>query len=278
MEAISVEPGAKLESEEIVYQRPDSLDDVFTHYCPGCTHGIAHRLVAEIIDELGIHERTIMIAPVGCAVLAYNYFTVDSAEAAHGRAPAMATGVKRANPEKIVFTYQGDGDLASIGIAEALHAAARSERITVIFINNAIYGMTGGQMAPTSVIGQVTTSSPRGREVSLTGYPLQVAELVANLPGTAYCVRRSLHDARHIIQAKKAIRTAFQAQIMDLGFSLVELLSTCPTNWGVTPREAMDWLVENMLPQYPLGDYKITDELKVKRGSRAGRKGNGSNQ
>lgn len=254
--------------EEIVYERPKALEQTYTHYCPGCTHGTAHRLVAEVIEELDLIDRTIMVAPVGCAVLAYNYFKLDSAEAAHGRAPAMATGIKRVNPDSIVFTYQGDGDLASIGIAEAIHAAVRGENITVIFINNAIYGMTGGQMAPTSIIGQVTTSSPQGRDLDQTGFPMQVAELIANLPGTAYCVRRSLHDSKHIIQAKKAIRIAFQAQLRGLGFSLVELLSSCPTNWGMEPQDALDWIVENMVPQYPLGDYKVADELKPRRGTR----------
>jgi 2-oxoglutarate ferredoxin oxidoreductase subunit beta len=254
--------------EELIYERPCTLEDTFTHYCPGCTHGIAHRLVAEIIDELDLRERTIMVAPVGCAVLAYNYFRLDSAEAAHGRAPAMATGIKRANPEAFVFTYQGDGDLASIGLGEAIHAASRGEKITVIFINNAIYGMTGGQMAPTSIIGQVTSSSPHGRDLAQTGYPFQIAELMAGLPGTVYSVRRSLHDGKHIMQAKKAIRTAFQAQIKELGFSLVELLSSCPTNWGMSPQDSMHWIVENMLPQFPLGDYKIIDELKTGRKKR----------
>jgi len=255
-------------SEELVYERPIALEDTVTHYCPGCTHGTAHRLVAEVIDELKLREKTILVAPVGCAVLAYNYFRLDSAEAAHGRAPAMATGIKRANPESFVFTYQGDGDLASIGIAEAIHAASRGENITIIFINNAIYGMTGGQMAPTSIIGQVTSSSPHGRDIAHTGYPLQVAELLAALPGTAYSVRRSLHDSRHILQAKKAIRTAFQAQLEGLGFSLVELLSSCPTNWGMTPQDSLDWIVENMLPQFPLGDFKVAETLK-ERGRRS---------
>jgi 2-oxoglutarate ferredoxin oxidoreductase subunit beta len=261
MSALHLEAIDENVEEELVYARPLALDKAHTHYCPGCLHGVAHRLVAEVIDELEIRERTIMIVPVGCSVLAYNYFDLDSAEAAHGRAPAMATGVKRSCPDKIVFTYQGDGDLASIGIAELLHAALRGERLTVVFINNAIYGMTGGQMAPTSVIGQVTTSSPHGRDESLAGYPIQVAELIADFPGVVYSVRRSLHDARHINQAKKALRTAFEAQIKGLGFSLVELLSNCPTNWGMTPADSLDWLVENMLPQFPLGDFKVVSEL-----------------
>jgi 2-oxoglutarate ferredoxin oxidoreductase subunit beta len=253
-------------TEKLVYERPHSLAEVYTHYCPGCTHGVAHRLVAEVIDELNIQERTILVAPVGCAVFAYNYFDFDSAEAAHGRAPAMATGIKRVNPESIVFTYQGDGDLASIGIAEAIHAAIRGENITVIFINNAIYGMTGGQMAPTSLIGQVTTSSPTGRDSGMTGMPMHIAEMMAPLPGVVYSVRRSLHDARHTIQAKKAIRIAFEAQIQGLGFSIVELLSSCPTNWKMTPLEAAHWVRDEMVPVYPLGDYKVAEPLQKKHG------------
>ncbi len=252
--------------EKLVYERPHALDETHTHYCPGCTHGIAHRLVAEVLDELGVQEKAILVAPVGCSVLAYNYFDVDGAEAAHGRAPAMATGLKRVNPDSVVFTYQGDGDLASIGIAEVIHAAVRGEKITVIFINNAIYGMTGGQMAPTTIEGQVTTSSPLGRDVAATGFPMHIAELLSGLPGTVYSVRRSLHDTRHIIQAKKAIKIAFEAQLQGLGFSIVELLSSCPTNWGMTPTDALDWVRDSMVPQYPLGDYKVVDELKRKRG------------
>lgn len=248
--------------EMLVYERPQALDEVYTHYCPGCTHGTAHRLVAEVIDELGIQERAILVASVGCSVFAYNYFDMDSCEAAHGRAPAMATGIKRVNPGNIVFTYQGDGDLASIGTAEIIHAASRGENITTIFLNNAIYGMTGGQMAPTSLIGQKTTSSPFGRDSGLAGYPLRIAELLAGLPGTAYSVRRSLHDARHVNQAKKAIRLAFEAQMKGLGFSIVELLSTCPTNWGLTPDEACHWVRDAMVPAYPLGDYKVMEELQ----------------
>ena len=254
-------------TEELVFERPQALADIDTHYCPGCTHGTAHRLVAEAIDDLGIREQTILVASVGCSVFAYDYFNVDACEAAHGRAPAMATGIKRVNPNLIVFTYQGDGDLASIGIAEIIHAASRGEQITTIFLNNAIYGMTGGQMAPTSLIGQKTTSSPFGRDARLAGYPLRIAELLAGLPGTAYSVRRSLHDARHVIQSKKAIRIAFEAQMAGLGFSIVELLSTCPTNWGLTPGQACDWVRDYMVPTYPLGDYKVVDALKerVKR-------------
>jgi 2-oxoglutarate ferredoxin oxidoreductase subunit beta len=249
-------------SERIVYERPQALTDAHTHYCPGCTHGVAHRLVAEVLDELDIRERSILVASVGCSVFSYRYFAVDSCEAAHGRAAAMATGIKRVNPDNIVFTYQGDGDLASIGIAETIHAAARGENLTIIFLNNAIYGMTGGQMAPTSLIGQKTKSSPFGRDVRQTGYPIRIAELLAGLEGTVYSTRHSLHDARHTIQAKKAIKIAFQAQMMSLGFSMVELLSTCPTNWHMTPVESCDWVRENMVPYFPLGDYKVAPELQ----------------
>jgi 2-oxoglutarate ferredoxin oxidoreductase subunit beta len=242
--------------EQLVYERPGALCATPTHYCPGCTHGIAHRLIAEVVDELGIRERTIGIAPVGCAVFAYNYFEMDFAVAAHGRAPAMATGLKRVLPESVVFTYQGDGDLASIGIAEIIHAAARGENITVIFANNAVYGMTGGQMAPTSLPGQRTSSSPAGRDVHQSGYPLKVCELLGQVDGAAYVVRRSLHNPAEIRKAKKAIRQAFDNQIAGVGFSLVELLSSCPTNWGLTPTEALHWIETEMLAAYPLGDYK----------------------
>ncbi|MGA2113042.1 MAG: thiamine pyrophosphate-dependent enzyme [Anaerolineales bacterium] len=243
--------------ETLVYGRPESLTEAPTHYCPGCTHGVAHRLIAEILDEMGVREKTIGVAPVGCSVFAYNYFNVDFAEAAHGRAPAMATGIKRLLPDRIVFTYQGDGDLASIGMAEILHAAARGEDITVIFINNTNYGMTGGQMAPTTLPGQKTTSTPNGRDVELTGFPIRMAEVLATLEGASYIVRRSLHDPKNIRLAKKALRTAFETQRQGLGFSMVELLSTCPTNWGLSPLEALRWLEDNMIPAFPLGDYKV---------------------
>ncbi|MDW8327030.1 MAG: thiamine pyrophosphate-dependent enzyme [Anaerolineales bacterium] len=245
--------------ETLVYARPAALAETYTHYCPGCTHGIAHRLVAEVIDELGIREKTIGVAPVGCAVFAYNYFNMDFAEAAHGRAPAMATGIKRVRPDNVVFTYQGDGDLAAIGTAEIIHVAARGENITTIFINNAIYGMTGGQMAPTTLPGQKTTSSPCGRDVETMGMPIRMSEVIAGLPGAAYVARRSLHNPREILKAKKAIRKAFEVQLAGQGFSMVELLSSCPTNWGVSPADALKWIEENMLPYYPLGDYKTPD-------------------
>ncbi|MBP8974102.1 MAG: 2-oxoglutarate oxidoreductase [Anaerolineae bacterium] len=243
--------------EQVVYARPASLRDVPTHYCPGCTHGIAHRLVAEVLDELGVRERTIGVSPVGCAVFAYQYFNTDGCEAAHGRAPAMATGIKRVNPDAVVFTYQGDGDLAAIGTAEIIHAASRGENITTIFINNAIYGMTGGQMAPTTLPGQRTTSSPGGRDVELAGFPIRMAEVIAGLPGAAYVARRSLHNVKEINKAKKAIRTAFKVQLAGLGFAMVELLSACPTNWGLSAPEAMQWIEDVMVPYYPLGDTKV---------------------
>jgi 2-oxoglutarate ferredoxin oxidoreductase subunit beta len=248
--------------ETLVYERPESLTEAHTHYCPGCTHGIAHRLVAEALDELGLREQTIGIAPVGCSVLAYYYFNVDFAEAPHGRAPAMATGMKRANPDKTVFTYQGDGDLAAIGTGEIVHAAGRGENITVIFINNAIYGMTGGQMAPTTLEGQKTTSSPMGRDISIAGYPLRMSELLSTLDGAAYITRQSLHDVKHIRRAKKAIVTAFKVQQAGLGFSMVELLSTCCTNWKMDPLESLDWLRDNMIPYFPLGDTKVIEQVK----------------
>ena len=245
--------------EYIVFQRPQALADVATHYCPGCGHGIIHRLVAEVIDELGLREKTICVAPVGCAVLAYNYFDLDCAEAAHGRAPAMATGLKRVQPDRVVFTYQGDGDLAAIGTAEIVHAATRGELITTVFVNNAIYGMTGGQMAPTSLPGQVTTSSPAGRDVATMGHPIRMTELLAGLPGTAYAVRRSVHDVLNINRTKKAIKTAFQVQMAGLGFSVVEVLAACPTNWHLTPVEALEWVRDQMIPCFPLGDYKVAE-------------------
>ena len=248
-------------SENLVYTRPKSLTEVHNHYCPGCTHGTAHRLIAEVLDEMNIRDKTIGVAPVGCSVFAYNYFDCDFVEAAHGRAPAMATGIKRVLPDQAVFTYQGDGDLASIGMGEIMHAAARGENITVIFINNAVYGMTGGQMAPTTLPGQKTTSSPNGRDVETAGYPIRMSEILANMDGAGYIVRRSLHDPKNIRLSKKAIRTAFETQMRGLGFSMVELLSTCPTNWGITPVESLTWLKEHMIPVYPLGDFKVSEQL-----------------
>ena len=243
----------------VVFDKPKSLTDNVLHYCPGCTHGIVHRLVAEVIDELGIEGRTIGIAPVGCSVMAYDYFTVDMVEAAHGRAPAVATGVKRSAPSKIVFTYQGDGDLASIGMCETVHSAARGENITIIFINNAIYGMTGGQMAPTSLPGQVTQTSPYGRNTETQGFPIRVCELLSELAGPAYLERVTVNNVKNVRNAKKAIKKAFQNQIDGKGFSLVEVLSSCPTNWGMTPQKALEWIDEKMIPYYPLGVYRDKD-------------------
>ena len=241
----------------IVFEKPKALADIPFHYCPGCTHGIVHRLVAEAIDELGIEGKTIGIAPVGCSVMAYDYFNCDMIEAAHGRAPAVATGVKRSDPENhIVFTYQGDGDLASIGMAETVHAAARNENITIIFINNAIYGMTGGQMAPTSLPGQVTQTSPYGRDVKACGYPIRVCELLSELQGPEYLERVTVNSVAHVRQAKKAILKAFKNQVENKGFSLVEVLSSCPTNWGMTPEKALKWIDDEMIPYYPLGVYR----------------------
>ena len=240
----------------IVFEKPKSMTEAELHYCPGCTHGIIHRLVAEAIDALGIEGRAIGVAPVGCAVMAYNYFACDMVEAAHGRAPAVATGIKRSLPENVVFTYQGDGDLASIGMAETVHAATRNENITVIFVNNAIYGMTGGQMAPTSLPGQVTQTSPYGRDVKTAGYPVKVAELLSALDGPAYIARVAVNNVKNVRSAKKIIQQAFQNQIDGLGFSLVEVVSACPTNWGMTPQKALQWIDEKMIPYYPLGVYK----------------------
>jgi len=245
-----------------VFGKPESLTNVHTHYCPGCTHGVAHRLIAEVIDEMDMRGDTLGVAPVGCSVFAYNYFNMDFAEAAHGRAPAMATGLKRVNPDKLVFTYQGDGDLASIGAAEILHVAGRGENITVIFINNAIYGMTGGQMAPTTLPGQKTTSTPLGRDIEMHGFPIRMCEILSQLDGASYIVRRSLHDVAHVRRAKKAIRMAFMAQKQGIGFSMVELLSSCPTNWGISAEEALDWIKDQMVPVYPLGDYKVHPALQ----------------
>jgi 2-oxoglutarate/2-oxoacid ferredoxin oxidoreductase subunit beta len=246
---------------QLIYRRPEAFTDVSTHYCPGCTHGVAHRLVAEVIDEMGLRERTIGVASVGCSVFAYNYFDFDWVQAPHGRAPAMATGVKRVLPNNVVFTYQGDGDMASIGMGEIVAAAARGENITVIFINNANYGMTGGQMAPTSLPGQKTSSSPSGRDVESMGFPIRACELLSTLDGASYVVRRSLHDPANIRKAKKAIRMAFETQVRGLGFSMVELLSACPTNWGMTPLAALQWVEEKMVPYYPLNDFKVNSTV-----------------
>lgn len=245
---------------EKVFERPKTLRQVATHYCPGCGHGIATRLVAEAIDEFGVREKTVGVAPVGCSVLLYNYLDIDMFEAAHGRAPAVATGCKRVHPELVVFTYQGDGDFASIGIAEAIHAAARQEKITTIFINNAIYGMTGGQMAPTTLLGQKTTTSPNGRSVERAGYPIRMAELLATLDGATYIARVSVHNPKNIMRAKKAIKKAFETQMEGLGYSMVEVLAQCPTVWRMTPAKATKWVEEKMIPYYPLGEFKTPKE------------------
>ncbi|ERM92030.1 thiamine pyrophosphate-dependent enzyme [Caldanaerobacter subterraneus] len=247
----------------VVFEKTKGLTDVPFSYCPGCTHGIIHRLVAEAMEELGVLDKAIGVASVGCSVFAYEFFNCDMQQAAHGRAPAVATGIKRVHPDKVVFTYQGDGDLAAIGTAEIVHAAARGEKITVIFVNNANYGMTGGQMAPTTLVGQRTTTTPYGRKPEVNGYPIRVSEMLSTLDGAAYIERVAVYDVKHIMQAKKAIKNAFLAQIQNKGFSLVEVLSTCPTNWGMTPVEALKWVKDHMEPYYPLGVYKNTlEEVK----------------
>lgn len=243
----------------IIFQRPHALRETELHYCPGCTHGVAHRLIAEVIDELGVEGSTIGVSPVGCAYNNYLYFNCDMVQAAHGRAPAVATGIKRVHPGNMVFTYQGDGDLASIGTAEIVHAANRGEKITTIFINNAIYGMTSGQMAPTTLVGQVTTTSPFGRKPEIEGYPLNMSEMLSTLKGAVFVERVSLHDIKNIKNAKKAIMKAFKVQQAGLGFSIVEVLSSCPTNWGLEPVQALKWIEEKMIPQYPLGNFKGKD-------------------
>ncbi len=259
--AIEVQKEDKKTGElKTVFSRPESLTTNVTHYCPGCTHGIAHRLVAEVLDELGLRESAVGIAPVGCSVLAYNYFNCDFQEAAHGRAPAFATGIKRVRPDLTVFTYQGDGDLASIGGNEILHAANRGEKFTTIFVNNAIYGMTGGQMAPTTLPGMVTTTCPAGRDVDDVGYPIRVAELLSTLRTPAYIARVALHEPKYVVQAKKAIKKAFTYQMENRCYSLVEVLSTCPTNWGKTPKQACEWLAEHMMPYFPLGEFKTPED------------------
>ena len=239
-----------------VFERPHALSDVTLSYCPGCTHGIINRLVAEVIDELGQEGNTIGIAPVGCSVTAYNFFECDMQEAAHGRAPAVATGIKRVLPDRLVFTYQGDGDLAAIGTAETVHAAARGENISIIFVNNAIYGMTCGQMAPTSLVGQITQTTPYGRKVENQGYPIKMSEMLATLKGAVYIERTAVDSVANIKKTKAAIRKSFQCQLDRKGFSMVEVLSTCPTNWGMNPAEAMQWLRDHMMPEYPLGVYR----------------------
>jgi len=247
------------ESQTTVFSRPEAMTDTVTHYCPGCTHGVIHRMVAETIDSLGLRERTVGVAPVGCSVLAYNYFNCDFLEAPHGRAPALATGFKRVCPDMIVFTYQGDGDLASIGMSEIIHAANRGEKFTTIFVNNAIYGMTGGQMAPTTLPGQVTSTCPSGRDIDSTGHPIRMAELLSALVTPSYIERVSVHSPQHIVKAKRAVKKAFEYQVANKCFSLIEVVSTCPTNWGMTPRDATAWLEKDMLPFFKLGCYSTPD-------------------
>lgn len=240
----------------VVFEKTKGLTDNQLHYCPGCTHGIIHRLVAEALEELGVTNKTVGIASVGCSVFSYNYFNCDMIQAAHGRAPAVATGAKRANPDNVVFTYQGDGDLAAIGTAETVHSAARGENITIIFVNNAIYGMTGGQMAPTTLPKQVTQTSPYGRDVTVVGYPVKVCEMLSQVDGATYLERVAVNNVKNIKKAKQAIVKAFKNQIEGKGFSLVEVLSTCPTNWGLSPKDALKWLDENLETYYPLGVFK----------------------
>ena len=244
---------------EIIFQRPQGLVDVPTHYCPGCTHGTIHRMVGESLEELGVVGKAVGVAPVGCSVLAYNYFNCDMFEASHGRAPAVATGAKRCRPDLIVFTYQGDGDLASIGTNEIIHAANRGEKFTTIFVNNAIYGMTGGQMAPTTMPGQVTTTSPQGRDTSTAGFPMRMCEMISTLRTPAYVVRTAVHTPQLMVQTKQAIRRAFELQQEMRCYTFVEVLSTCPTNWGMTPVQSLEWLQKNMMPYYPLGVFKDPD-------------------
>lgn len=247
--------------EKLIYTKSKALTDVPTHYCPGCTHGVIHKLVAECLEELGITGDTIGVAPVGCAVLAYKYFNCDMYEAAHGRAPAVATGIKRTTPDKFVFTYQGDGDLASIGSGEIVQAAHRGEKISTIFVNNAIYGMTGGQMAPTTLIGQKTTTSPTGRQVDWSGRPIRIAEMLATIDGAKFVERVAVNTPANIRKAKKAIKRCFEIQLEGKGFGIVEVLSACPTNWGYPPAEALKWLEENMIPYYPLGNLRNGEDL-----------------
>lgn len=251
-----------IKPENRVYEKTSVLTDIPMHYCYGCSHGVVHKLIAEVIDEMGIQEDTIGISPVGCAVFAYNYIDIDWMQAAHGRAPAVATGYKRVNPEKYVFTYQGDGDLAAIGTGETIHAVNRGENIVIIFINNAIYGMTGGQMAPTTMVGQATATTPYGRDIDLNGYPLKITELLAQLPGAAYVTRQSVHTPANVRKCKKAIRKAFENSAKNIGTSFVEVVSTCNSGWKQTPVESNKWMVENMFPFYPLGDLKDSEREK----------------
>ncbi len=248
----------EFKAENIVFNKSKLITDNIMHYCPGCSHGTVHNLIAEVIEEMGVESSTVGISPVGCAVFAYNYISIDWVQAAHGRACAVATGLKRVMPENLVFTYQGDGDLSAIGTAETIHAAARGENIAVIFINNAIYGMTGGQMAPTTLLGMKTATTPMGRESSLNGYPFKISDMVAHLDGATYLTRQSVHTPAGVRKCKKAIRKAFENSMAGNGFSMVEIVSTCSSGWKMTPVQANTWMSENMLPHYPLGDIKDT--------------------
>ena len=256
----TIENSEMIAKENLVYERTSILTENVMHYCPGCGHGTTHRILAEVIDELGIQADTIGIAPVGCSVLMYNYMDIDMQEAAHGRAPALATAVKRLRPDKYVFTYQGDGDLAAIGTAETIHACNRGENFAIIFINNGIYGMTGGQMAPTTIPNMKSSTSPYGRDVKMMGNPLKMTEIVAQLPGTYYVTRQSVHSPANVRKTKKAIRKAFEYQKLDKGVCFIEVVSNCPSGWKMTPVQANEWMVENMFPFYPLGDLKVPQE------------------
>jgi 2-oxoglutarate ferredoxin oxidoreductase subunit beta len=258
------------QSDNLIYAKPESLEDRASHYCPGCGHGIIQRLIAEVIDELNIRERAICVSSIGCSVTSYNFFNMDGLESAHGRAPAVATAIKRCHPDLIPFTLQGDGDLAAIGTAETVHTCARGENLTIIFVNNAIYGMTGGQMAPTTLAGMNTTSTPGGRNPALYGYPIRVSEMLATLDGPAYITRVSIHNPAAVRKAKQAIDLSFRVQMAGLGLSLVEILSPCPVNWKMEPVASLDWLVKNMIPQYPLGEFKVTQAVAdLKKGETA---------
>jgi 2-oxoglutarate ferredoxin oxidoreductase subunit beta len=252
-----MESELKLDELEVVYKKPSTLTDTVFHYCPGCGHSVVHRVIMEVVEEMGIQDKTIGVAPVGCSVFAYNYMDIDMQEAAHGRASAVATGIKRIMPERYVFSYQGDGDLAAIGTAETIHTVNRGENILIIFINNAIYGMTGGQMAPTTLLGQVTSTSPYGRESSTIGYPLKITDLIAHLPGAYYVTRQAVHKANSVRKLKKAVKKGFENQLLKKGTSFIEVVSNCPSGWKMTPFEANKWLEENMFPLYPLGDIKV---------------------
>jgi len=250
---------------EIVWEKPETLTDTYMHYCPGCGHGVVHKILMEVIEDLGIQDKTIGVAPVGCSVIAYNYMNIDMQEAAHGRATAVATGIKRVLPDKLVFTYQGDGDLAAIGTAETIHACNRGENFLIIFINNGIYGMTGGQMAPTSILGMVTSTTPEGREVKTQGYPIKMTEIVATLPGTYYVTRQSVHTPAAVRYLKKAIEKSFKIQMENKGTCLIEIVSNCPSGWKMTPVEANKWLEKNMFPFFPPGDIKVDGKLIEKK-------------